>query len=94
MNGEVLVSSLCLTLIAKKYIYILGASSDFNEIMAILSLKSGDFSSILISTLQLLMNLDKMSWIIFIILSYIKSNYIIPTQPVGNKNFSAEKRKM
>lgn len=40
-------------------------SSDINQVMAMLSLMSGDFYFILISTLQLLMSLDKMSGRIF-----------------------------
>ena len=41
-------------------------SSGFNQVMAILSLKSDGFSSICINRFQVLMSLDKMSWVIFI----------------------------
>ena len=43
----------------------LRTSSDFNQIMALPALKSDDFSSIHINNFQVLMSLDKMSWIIF-----------------------------
>lgn len=43
----------------------LRTSSDFNQIMALPSLKSDDFSSIHVNNFQVLMSLDKMSWIIF-----------------------------
>ena len=62
--AEVLLSSLCLSFILQKKHK--RTSSGFNQVMAILSLKSDGFSSICINKFQVLMSLDKMSWVIFI----------------------------
>lgn len=64
--AEVLLSSLCLSFILQKKKNTVRTSSGFNHIMAILSLKSDGFSSICTNKFQVLMSLDKMSWVIFI----------------------------
>lgn len=59
-----LFSSFTFTLTLQKQ--PLGASTDFIQIIPIISSKLGDLYSMLVNALQLLMSLDKMSWFIFI----------------------------